>query len=149
MKQVAADRLIQAPIDSVFETISTTEGFVNAVPHIVGVEMLSETTKGVGTRFKETRTMGRREATSVLEVTEFEENSHVRYVSDEGGTIWDTVFTVADEGGGTRLRMVMDARPHKFIARIMTPLVMGMVAKAVESDMDAIKEYCEGLRVEG
>ena len=143
MKQVTTDRVINAPLERVFETISTTEGFSNAVPHIVSVEILSEQRRGLGTRFRETRVMRGREATTELEVTEYVENKHVRYVSDAGGTIWDTVFSVEPEGDATRMRMTMDARPHTFFARIMTPLVMGMVAKAVEGDMDAIKAYCE------
>jgi uncharacterized membrane protein len=144
MKQVSTDRLINAPVDRVFDTIATASGFSSAVPHIVSVEMLSEQKRGVGTRFRETRLMRGKEAITELEVTEFVENDRVRFVSDAGGTIWDTVFTVAAEGDDCRLRMVMDARPHAFLARIVTPMIMGMVAKAVEADMDAIKKYCEG-----
>jgi len=95
------------------------------------------------TRFRETRVMKGREASTVLEVTEYESPRRIRLVSDEGGTIWDTVFTVAENESGSTLTMVMDARPHKFLARIMTPLMHRMVAKAIESDMDAVKEYCE------
>lgn len=29
-----------------------------------------------------------------LEVTEFVENDHVRYVTDSHGTVWDTVMSV-------------------------------------------------------
>ena len=47
------------------------------------------------TRFRETRVMKGREASTVLEVTEYESPRRIRLVSDEGGTIWDTVFTVA------------------------------------------------------
>ena len=39
--------------------------------------------------------------------------------------------------------MVMDARPNKMSARILTPLIMRTVGKAVESDMDAIRNFCE------
>ena len=79
----------------------------------------------------------------MLEVTEYESPKRIRLVSDEGGTIWDTVFTVAESASGSTLTMVMNARPHKFLARIMTPLMQRMIAKAIESDMDAVQEYCE------
>ena len=67
----------------------------------------------------------------------------MRFVSDEGGTIWDTVMRVAEKDGGTELRMVMDARPYKLMARIITPLIKGMVTKAVVADMDNLKARCE------
>ena len=87
--------------------------------------------------------MGRREATTELEVTEYEPPNRVRMVSDSGGTIWDTVFTVTADGSGSRLDMVMDARPHKLLAKLTVPLFGRMVAKAVEKDMDEVKDYCE------
>ena len=42
-----------------------------------------------------------------------------------------------------QLSMVMDARPYKFLARIVTPLIKGMVTKAVVADMDGVKAWCE------
>ena len=41
------------------------------------------------------------------------------------------------------MKMAMEARPHKFMAPMMNFLIRPMVAKAVESDMDAIKAFCE------
>ncbi len=77
------------------------------------------------------------------EVTEYVENQRVRLVSDTGGTIWDTVFTVKPADGGTELNMTMDANAHKLLPKLMNPLIMGMVKKFIEQDMDAVKEFCE------
>lgn len=93
--------------------------------------------------FRETRMMNGREATVELEVAEYNKNQSIRMISDAGGTVWDTVFTVAKVGDATEMKMVMEAKPHKFMARIMNPLIRGMVAKAVEADMDCVKDYCE------
>ena len=78
-----------------------------------------------------------------LAVTEYVENHRVRIVSDAGGTVWDTVFTVAPAEGSTELTMVMEARPYELRARITTPLIAGTVRKAVEQDLDAVKAFCE------
>jgi hypothetical protein len=67
----------------------------------------------------------------------------VRIVSDTNGTIWDSLFTVRSDGNNTALTMSMEARPYKLLPKLMTPLIMGMLQKAVESDMDAVKSYCE------
>jgi carbon monoxide dehydrogenase subunit G len=136
-------RTIDAPVETVFRTVSDISKFKEAIPHIVEVEILSDIKSGVGTRFRETRIMKGKPATTELEVTEFAENERVRIVADSHGTVWDTVFTVEEKDGKTELNMVMDARTTKLLAKMMIPLVMGMIRKAVEGDMDSVKAYCE------
>jgi carbon monoxide dehydrogenase subunit G len=84
-----------------------------------------------------------KEASTELEVTEYVENDRIRLVSDSGGTIWDTVFTVKAAEGGTELNMTMDATAHKLLPKFINPLIMGMVRKFIEQDMDAVKVFCE------
>ena len=143
MAKVTVSRRIDAPVDVVFRTVAHVERFSQAVPGILRVEFLSEVTSGVGARFRETRTMMGREASTELEVTEYVENERVRIVSEAGGALWDTVFTVGPDGEGTELKMVMDARPQTLSARMTVPLIIGTVQKAVEQDMDSVKSFCE------
>lgn len=145
MKPIVATRLIQAPLDQVFETISDVRNFRNAVAHIVRIEFLTEQQTGVGTRFRETRLMNGREASVEIEVTEFVTNEKVRMVSDAGGTVWDSVFSTGQVGDDVELQLQMNVEPYRLFAKIINPLIRGMVVKGVESDMDAVKEYCEQL----
>jgi carbon monoxide dehydrogenase subunit G len=144
---VCCSRTIKAPIETVFKTLATIDEFKKAVPHITEVEFLTDSHYGVGTRFRETRVLNGKHAATELEVTELVENQHVRMVSDAGGTIWDTVFRVkqsetnADE---VQMDMQMDAIPHKFPARVITPMILNLVSGFVEKDMDSVKNYCEG-----
>lgn len=143
MAQVTASRTIGAPIELVFKTVAQVEEFSKAIPHILEIEFLSDVKIGVGARFKETRLVNGRKATTELQVTEYAENERVRIVSDTHGTVWDTVFTLADQGGKTILEMVMDVRPHSMLARLTTPFVTGMIAKAIGEDLDSVKAFCE------
>jgi uncharacterized membrane protein len=143
MSTLRASRTIAAPVEKVFETIAHIENFSKAVPHIVNVDFLSDNRTGVGARFRETRVMRGREASTELEVTEYEENERVRLVSDAGGTIWDTLFTVRAGEAGTELSMVGEAKPYKLLARLVNPLISPMLRKALAQDLDAIKDYCE------
>ena len=136
-------RVINAPRERVFDVVAHIEHFSKAVPHITSVEYVTDKRRGVGTRFRETRILRGRQATTELEVTEYVENERIRLVADEGGTIWDTTFTVADSGAGTTLDMVMDAKAYKLHARIVNLLVKPMIGKAIDGDMDAVKAYCE------
>lgn len=143
MSTIKTTRHIQAPVEEVFRTVSDIRNFSKAVPEIVDVEFLSETKSGVGTRFRETREFRGKKMATDLEVTEYVENDHIRIVSDTQGTIWDSLFTVNENNGGCELTLEMEARPYKFISKLMTPIMKGFIGKALERDIDAVKEYCE------
>ncbi len=145
MSVTEVHRTIVAPAERVFAAVADVEHFSRAVEGIERVEFVSEIRAGVGTRFRETRLMRGREATVELEITEFVPPERVRFLSEAGGVRWDSVFTVAaaPNGEGTHLALVMEATPLTFPARLMVPLMKGMVRKAIASDMDAVKAYCE------
>jgi uncharacterized protein YndB with AHSA1/START domain len=140
---ILVTRSIAAPVEVVFATVSNISELSRALPHIVKVEFLSDVRSGVGTRFRETRLMKGREATTELEVTEFVNNDRIRLVANNYGTVWDTLFTVKPASGGTELTMTMDASTDKLLPRIMNFLIAGTVRKAVEGDLDAVKRFCE------
>ncbi len=143
MAHTIIKRTINAPIDIVFKTVADINQFSQAIPHIVKVEILSDVKSGVGTRFRETRLMKGKEATTELEVTEYTENDQVRIVADSHGTVWDTLFTVEEKDGQTLLTMIMDARAYKLLPKLINPMVKGVIKKAIAKDMDAVKVFCE------
>jgi hypothetical protein len=74
----------------------------------------------------------------------FEKNDRVRLVSDAGGTIWESVFTVKAHGESTIPTLSTAAEPYRFLRRFLVPLMMkGFLTKALAADMDAVKVYCE------
>ena len=143
MSQISVIRTIDAPVDLVFQTISDIRNFSKAIPDIVHAEILSDVQTGVGTRFRETRLMKGREATTELEVTEYVENDRIRIVADSHGTVWDSVFTVKSAQGQTTLELTMRANAYKLGAKLANPLMKSWLTKALESDMEAVKTYCE------
>ena len=144
MSRTEVQRTIAAPADKVFAAVADVRQFSRAVENIERVEFVFDTRTGLGTRFRETRLMRGREATVELEITEFAPPERVRFLSEAGGVRWDTVFTVgAARSGNTRLAMVMEATPLTLPARLMVPLMKGMVRRAIAADMDAVKAYCE------
>jgi len=134
---------INAPVERVFDVISDMRNFSKALPHITHVEFLTEQKSGLGTRFRETRTMNGKEHQTELEVTEFEPNGRIRMVAEQGGTIWDSLFTVTPGAGGTELKLEMDAIANGILAKVMNVLIKRMVQKQIERDLDGVKAYCE------
>lgn len=143
MASVTVSQSIDAPIEVVFNTIADINQFSQAVPRIVKVKIVSDVKSGVGTRFRETRVMKGREATTELEVTEYVENDRIRIVAESHGTVWDSLFTVERKGERTELTMIMEAKARSLMARMMTRLICGMIAKTVKEDMEAVKAFCE------
>ena len=144
MGRTTVTRRVRAPLADVFDAVAHIESFAKIVPEIVDVEFLSEQKRGLGARFRETRMMGKREAATVLEVTEYVENDRVRMEADAGGTIWDTLVTTRELGDGeVELAMDMESRPYRFAAKLFTPLLGPMLRKALAKDLDAVKAHCE------
>lgn len=143
MTRFFSKRTINAPIDLVFKTVSDINNFSKARTNIIKIEFLSEIKSGVGARFKETRLMNGKEAITELEVTEFVEGEHIRFVADSHGTVWDSIFTVKPIDEKTDLELIMDAKASNFMANMMNKMIKGMIEKALEKDMDAVKIYCE------
>jgi len=143
MSTTRTRRLIDAPIGEVFHAVADIDNFAQALPHIIGVEFLTPQKSGVGTRFRETRLLDGKQTTTELLVTEYVEAERVRLVSDQGGTIWDTVFEVSEVGFQTELSMVMVSKAYKLHAHLVNLLIKRMVARAIEGDMDAVKAFCE------
>ncbi len=48
-----------------------------------------------------------------------------------------------DVGTSGTKALIMDARAHSLLPRLMNPLIKGMIQKAIEKDMDTVKAYCE------
>lgn len=143
--QVAVSRTIQSPLPKVFETIARPDRFCEAIPDIIQIEIISDQKYGVGTRFRETRNMNGKTAVAEMTVSEQVENQLVRLVAEMGGADWDTCFRLSPLGKDVQLDMIMIARPKTLFAKFLTPLIMGMVGKAVGSDMDQVKIHCEKL----
>ena len=143
MKTITVSKNINAPVEKVFNTVAHIEEFSKTVSNVTKIEFLSEQKTGAGTRFRETRLMKGKEASTELEVTEYIKNEKVRLVAENMGTVWDTTFSVKQVNGGTILTMAMDAKSNNFFAGLMNVMIRGMIAKEVEKDMDAVKVYCE------
>ena len=142
---MTVQRTIRAPAELVFRAVSDVRGLPGTVPAIVRVELLSERTSGVGTRFRETRRMKGKETTTELEIVEYVENRRVRMVADSHGTRWDSLFAVEPADGATRLTLTMEARARKLLPKLLNPLFKGLFRRGLGEHLDAVKRYCESV----
>lgn len=132
MARTVATRTIAAPIGVVFNTVADPQQLRKAVPRMGNIELLSER------RY--------RQGSYVMEITEYVPNDHVRVVTQPAGTVWDSVFAVRPVGQDTVLTLTMEGRTNRLRSKILNFMIRGMLKRAVESDMDSIKAFCEALR---
>lgn len=145
MTRIKVARDIAAPPEVVFGAVADIERLPEVNEEVVRIEFLGEQRSGVGTRFRETRRMGKREMETELEVTEYEAPTRARMVTDSHGTVWDTVFRITPTEAGAHLEIDMDARPHKIMTRIMTPLMAPLFRRGMQKHIDVLAEHCAAV----
>ena len=145
MTQIKEKRIINASKETVFKVVSDFANLPTAVPEVVRIEFISTVRSGLGTRFREVRLVNGKESITELEVTEYREYEHIRMVADSHGTVWDSVFRLTPVGEATELEVVMHARAHKLLARMIHFLMRGFYKSGIGKHLNAIKNFCESL----
>ncbi|UYV13014.1 MAG: SRPBCC family protein [Phycisphaera sp.] len=150
--------LIDASQESVFAAASDFPNAANMIGGINSVEMLSKANNGsdigVGTRFKESRTMMGKEAVEEMEVTEFDPPRAYTLSAMSCGVKFDSRVTCleetpgsGDQTGGCRLSYDIDTEPQTLFAKVVSPIMgvmmKGTMRKAMEKDLADMKEYLE------
>ena len=143
MFRVICKQSINATREVVYDAITNIPNLPNTNPDIVKVEFISDQRSGAGTRFRETRKMGKRELVSELEIVEMTPPHTARFVTDTNGVVWDTLFTVEMIEGKPQLTIAMDAKPHRLGPKLMMPLMKPLFKKGIQKHLSSFKLYCE------
>jgi carbon monoxide dehydrogenase subunit G len=136
--EVAADR------ESVWAVVTDLDAFERAISAIEKVERLDDGPGfGVGTRWRETRTMFGRTATEEMEVTSIDDGRSYVTEADSHGAHYRTVMTVEPSGSdGTRLSTTFGAEPHGLVTKVVAATVGRLferaTRKALEKDLTEI-----------
>jgi hypothetical protein len=123
--------------------------FANAparIPAIVRVEVLTPGPVGLGTKFKETRLMMKRETTETFEVTAFEPSKRFEMRAFSCGVDFGCEFHFEPIPEGTNVTVTMTSAPKSFFAKLMSPLgflMMGTMKKCIDDDLACIKAAAE------
>lgn len=144
---------IDAPQEAVFAVVSDFSNAAKMISGIDSVEMLDQakdgSAVGVGTRFKETRTMMGKQATEEMEVIEFDPPRSYTLSAISCGARFDSRVACDQESpGGCRLSYDIDTTAISLFAKIMSPIMgvmmKGTMRKMMEKDLADIKAHVEG-----
>lgn len=151
--------LIDASQEAVFAAASDFPNAASMIDGINSVQMLSKANDGseigVGTRFKESRTMMGKEAVEEMTVTEFDPPRAYTLSAVSCGVKYDCRVTCLEENpgagsetGGCRLSYDIDTQPQTLFAKVVSPIMgvmmKGTMRKAMEKDLADVKGYVGG-----
>jgi uncharacterized protein YndB with AHSA1/START domain len=132
---------LNRPVEQVFAFLMDTSKLSTWQSNLIKLEPLTEGPLRTGSRFREVRRLGRREAEIQGEITAFEPNKRF-----ETKTLTKPQVTVCyafeAEDGGTRLK-------HKFVMltsglmRLLEPMIASSIKKESESDFETLKRILE------
>ena len=145
--KVSVTEIISAPVANVFEVMSDIPSAAERVSGIVQLEVLGDIRSGKGVRWRETRVMFGKEATEVMEITEFSPPNHYRVEAQSHGMKYVSEWRFRDiDGARTEVSMVFTGTPLTLAAKLMTPLALlfqGATRKALHQDVLDCKRHIE------
>ena len=113
------------------------------IDDIIKVEMLTDGPVGVGTRWRETRMMFKKEATEEMWVTGFDPPNGYTVEAESHGMHYSTLFSFTPDRDGTKVSWVFSGTALSLGAKIMSPIfsvfMTGMMKKCMLRDLEALR----------
>lgn len=133
---------IDRPLPEVFRIATDLEHATEWVPGVKNVEVITPGTIGVGTHFRETRACGKREATSVIEITAYEpERRYSAGAAFPGGQA-TYHYHFKPEQGATRVDLVAEIR-GRGLGWLLVPLLTMALKKNDADHLQRLKAFIE------
>ena len=130
---ITCRRHIDAPTEMVWALMTDLEAFPRTVGGIEGVERLDDGTGfGLGTTWRETRTLFGRTATEDMWVTEFEPGRSYVVEANSHGAEYRTSQRIEPDGDGSLLTMTFSSTATGTTAKVMSATVGRLFAKATK-----------------
>lgn len=148
--KITIARIVAAPPETVWEVLTDLDHAAETLSGVTRVEVLTEGTYAVGTRWRETRKMMGREETQEMYVTEVEAPASTTIEADAAGVHYVSTFTLTKRAAGTELAMTFAGdQPdpsglQKLAWTIFGRLGLRMTRKVMARDLDDIAKRAEG-----
>jgi carbon monoxide dehydrogenase subunit G len=127
----------------VFDFIADSENASKVVSSVKSMVKLTEGPVGVGTRYRETRLMNRKEAHSELEIVEFD--PHQKYAMKNVTEGIESVYRyhLQPEENGSRVDLSCEVKASG-VKKLMVPLVVSILKKKDGDHLKRLKKAMEG-----
>ncbi|MGI9557169.1 MAG: SRPBCC family protein [Solirubrobacterales bacterium] len=148
MKGIEVKREINAPAERVWGAITDLDGATERLSGVDAIERLGGPEFGVGTRWRETRTMFGKQATEDMEIATVDDGRAYTVIADSHSTHYHSEMRVESAGDAASvLSMRMSGEPQTFWAKLagatIGRLFVGATRKALQKDLDEIAAAAE------
>ncbi len=137
---------VPAPAERVFEVYTELDKAVERIPGIVSLELLSDGPFGMGTRWRETRVVFKKEATEEMWVTGFDPPRSYTVEAESHGSHYTTLFSFEPDEDGTKVTWAFTGTPLTFGAKVLSVIfsrpMKGMMVKCMTEDLEALRDAC-------
>ncbi|MGO1561890.1 conserved protein of unknown function [Actinomycetales bacterium JB111] len=143
-------RDVAAMPDTVWQVLTDVRGSADSLSGVSSIEMLTDGPYGVGTRWRETRSIMGGSETEEMEVVEVEAPRRTAIRSVARGAVYRTVFVLAPTGDGSRLTMEFGGTDpdaglvKRLLMAVPTRIGLMMVRKMMTRDLRDIAAAAEG-----
>ena len=137
---------IDASPEAVFDVVADIENSAERLEDVRKIEMLTEGPVDVGTKWRETRFVMKKESIEEMEITEFARPTHYSVYCDSCGYDVEWTMRVDPRGDNSTLTLDMTSKPRTFVGKLMSPiewLMAGMMKKCVLKDFEELKTFVE------
>lgn len=148
---VTVSRTVEAPVETVWAVSTDLEAAPRTMSGIDRVEILAGETFGVGTRWRETRTMMGREATEEMWITRAERPEGYTAEAESRGWHYVSTFTFTPLGADrTGVRLTFAGTPTRrpnVLVRVLGGLGVRMARKQLAKDLDDLAAAAEAAQL--
>lgn len=147
MPRFTVSKSFPAPPAEVFALFTDLDRLPSRVQGITKIERLTDGPVGLGTRYKESRIVFKKEATETFEVTAFEPNARFEMVAHSCGAEYRADHRFAPDGAGTRVDLTLTTRAESLFARLFMPmayLMLPMLKKCIRADLNSMEAALAG-----
>ena len=147
MPRFAVSKVFPAPPAEVFAFFTDLDRLPARVKDITKIERLTDGPVGVGTRYKESRIVFKKEDTVEFEVTAYEPPVRFETLAHSCGAEFRSDHRFTPDGAGTRVDLVVTTRAESWFAWLFTPvayLMMPMFKKSLVGDLNGMEAALAG-----
>jgi len=147
MSSLSVSTHVSAPVERVFAVYTDIGKAAERIPDIVAVELLTEGPFRVGTRWRETRVMFKKQATEEMWVTSVDPPRSYTVEAESHGMRYSTRFSFVPDGAGTEVRWDFASTPQTLGTKLLSPvldlLMKGTMKKCMLRDLEALRGVAE------
>ena len=148
MASLRLTKHIDAPPEITFAVAADVARWPESIGSIELVEMLTDGPVGVGTRFRETRTMFGRQTAEVMTFTAFDPPQGFTLEALSHGARIVSVHRFIPDIAGTLVELTIRTKAQSLLARLYAPLgwvIFCALKQPLEADLDDLRQAAEAL----